>query len=1299
MSTLDESHPPTPEHGTPDSHTELNEFIDGERRKKPGAPEVTIDRERTIARDVEPGREKGPQRDRANGEKDDPGGRREFFLASRLGPDRKLISGQFLRGSRQRHRAAYQQRPREGAPPAPPGPLGSVNWTPIGPSVVSHGQASNHPPVSGRITSIVAGPSGTRVYAGAANGGVWFTADAGSDWAPLDDYAVSPSLTSGLEADSLAVGAIAVRFGATSATDLVYVGTGEANSSGDSYFGVGVKRSSSGGAAGSWTLEGTNLAGRGFFRITIDPDDPTLVLAATTAGLFRRPAAAPFTAWTQITSTFASPNGMANDIVVAGAGATKRYYCVFESDKAYSSTDGLAWTALTGLPAGGRVALAVAESDPTVAYALKQDGTLWRLVGTTFQSVAAAPPLFSFGQQGWYDIAVAVDPANANTVYLVGSLVFDSDWTLSMFKSTLTGGSGTWNFGFNAANAGNPAADATYVGRGVHADGHAFAFALNAAGIAHDGTNVWVGTDGGIFQSTASAALGTFGHRNTGLAITEMEFLGQRQDTDAQLYAGCQDNGNVRFWGEPTWFESPEGDGGGVAIDANDEYRVIRQYVRAGTFWQDGGGGWHLSSALSTATDGGASGGWAGLNFPPITNANDAAQRTAATTENNSTGFYSPLAASPAGVSPSLAAFGTNRVWLTPDWGTTWTTLPTNNNPYALGGGPSTTQDALDGAVASVEFASGTRIFAATSQTVYRFDLSGGTWTRTTLPTTGLPAFHIITDLAVQDATMGTVYVALGSGGVDHVWFFDGTSWQTAGLAMATLDAPCHAIVVDAAHPENVYLGSDAGVWKGIKTGTTTWTWALFSQGLPEAVVTDLSIHQRTRLLRAATHGRGVWEIALDAATGLDPDLYVRVNYADTGRVNGGNRFPWVDGAQDPTAKGFNVYHWMSADIKVRRPSLGGPTVSSPPTFLDFSANIGDYIDTSHIETADDAGVNRIFVQVHNRALTPLAGSDVRVLLLVTDAAAGLPALPADYAARILAGDTTNWLSATPWKFADPMTPYRNVPNAISARTAQVVYYDFDFSTLALPAGHNHVCAAAFVTTISAADQLLNPGNTSLDALTLTDKHVCHRNLHLVPAGATPQPPGGSAWRHTPQTVVIDFHNAQREEGEIEILVDRRGMMAPLSMMLPKLKLASAGSAIHGWRTHEVGGLPTEVAGYASSLLERLGEAVEELGEQLELSAKRLRHDPAVRDEREVKLRKLKGIDRSLVYVADNTSATPTISGIRIPAGGVITAAITVRAPDGAKPGDVFRFDVLQKRNGTIVGGSTYALAVYEGRQ
>jgi hypothetical protein len=40
-----------------------------------------------------------------------------------------------------------------------------------------------------------------------------------------------------------------------------------------------------------------------------------------------------------------------------------------------------------------------------------------------------------------------------------------------------------------------------------------------------------------------------------------------------------------------------------------------------------------------------------------------------------------------------------------------------------------------------------------------------------------------------------------------------------------------------------------------------------------------------------------------------------------------------------------------------------------------------------------------------------------------------------------------------------------------------------------------------------------------------------------------------------------------------------------------------------------------------------------------------------------------------------------------------------VRAPDGAKPGDQFRFDVLQRRQGTVAGGSTYALAVFEQRR
>src|SRR5262249_9110732 len=141
---------------------------------------------------------------------------------------------------------------------------------------------------------------------------------------------------------------------------------------------------------------------------------------------------------------------------------------------------------------------------------------------------------------------------------------------------------------------------------------------------------------------------------------------------------------------------------------------------------------------------------------------------------------------------------------------------------------------------------------------------------------------------------------------------------------------------------------------------------------------------------------------------------------------------------------------------------------------------------------------------------------------------------------------------------ADPMTPYHTLSSAVEARTSQVVYYDFDFSTMALPAGHNHVCAAAFITSISAVDRLIDPGNTSLDALTMIDRHVAHRNLHLVPAGAMPISPRGGAWRHEPQTVILDFHNALREETEIEIVVDRRHMVGPMMMMLSELNVVNS---------------------------------------------------------------------------------------------------------------------------------------------
>jgi hypothetical protein len=1154
--------------------------------------------------------------------------RRKLELAARLSQDRK---------------------PDGGPGPIPggtPGPAGSVNWTPLGPSVASFSGASS--PSSGRVRSLAVGPSGTRVYAGAANGGLWFTADGGTTWVPLDDYTSSPTPTiDTTEADALSVGAIAVRFGASAASDLVYVGTGEPTGNYDAYLGVGIRRSASGGASGTWTLEATALAGTSVAALAIDPDNAAgdIVYAGTGRGLYRRSAGG---SWTQVVSaTFTNSSAVVSDVVIAGSGAAKRIYVAFSGDHVYSSPDGTTWTLVAGLTGTGRIRLAVAESAPGTLYAWRADATLCRLNAGTFYPVAGAPPASTVGQ-GWYDLAVGVDPSNANVVYLVGT------WPL--FKGTVTGSAGSYNFGFNPANAGSPGSDPTWVGNGIHSDGHAIGFALNAGGTAHDPNIVWVGTDGGVFRSTSGGANNTFSARNTGLAITEYGAVPQRWDTDAVIYAGAQDNGTQRFIGEAAWLEVQGGDGGGTAVDQNAPVNVIRQYVRA---------------SLNRSIDGGQS--WSGVSFPPTTAATTD-QTNAATAESSGTGFVAPIRSTPHGVATTMVGFGTNRLWVSSDWGSSWVTLPTGTNPYGPAI-PLAGQDVIDGsAITAIAFASDSSVFAATSATLWHYQNSGGSWTRTVLPSAGLPAFRYITDISVADPVAGTCYISLGYSGSPHVYYWDGASWHPA-MPTSVIDVPTHAVAVDPDHPDQVYVGTDVGCFRGQFSAGPSWTWTVYSAGLPECAITDLAVHQRARLLRAATHGRGVWEITLDATAASDPDLYLRVNAADTGRIVSGARFGWVEGAQDPYRPSANVYHWMSADIKVRRGSLAGlPALPTPVDYLAFATEIGDYVDsTTDIETADTSGADRIFVEVHNRSLTPVAGSAVRVLALVTDASLGLPALPANYASHLTAGDTSaGWLAGSNWRFLDPAQPYKSPPGEVNVRTPGVVEFTFDFASLSLPGGHDHVCIAAFVTT--AADPL-TASTPSLDDLTMHDKHVAHRNLHLVTAGATPGTVPGDGSGQSPQTFLVDIVNAARKQVVADIVFERGDFPGRIGLLLPK-ELAKYAERDKDLRT-----LPIEKA--ESYLGPGWLEAVRALVADGRKRPEQLQRQVA----------RLGSLDLSQLHLVAEV-ARPMLRGLPLEAGQRFPAAIVVVPPEQAKVGDRYQLTLIQQVGKHIVGGSTYLIAM-----
>src|SRR5713101_6979640 len=135
-----------------------------------------------------------------------------------------------------------------------PGVPGSVNWVPLGPSVISREFSGIYPNCGGRVVDLAVGPGGARAYAASAYGGPWFTPDGGATWAPINDYATVPTYAlAGTDINSTVLGSIAVKFGATAALDYVFVGTGMGTG------GVGIMSSPSGGSAGSWVPEAINL--------------------------------------------------------------------------------------------------------------------------------------------------------------------------------------------------------------------------------------------------------------------------------------------------------------------------------------------------------------------------------------------------------------------------------------------------------------------------------------------------------------------------------------------------------------------------------------------------------------------------------------------------------------------------------------------------------------------------------------------------------------------------------------------------------------------------------------------------------------------------------------------------------------------------------------------------------------------------------------------------------------------------------------------------------------------------------
>jgi hypothetical protein len=86
-------------------------------------------------------------------------------------------------------------------------------------------------------------------------------------------------------------------------------------------------------------------------------------------------------------------------------------------------------------------------------------------------------------------------------------------------------------------------------------------------------------------------------------------------------------------------------------------------------------------------------------------------------------------------------------------------------------------------------------------------------------------------------------------------------------------DEPVFTVAVDPARPNEVYIGTEYGVYVNT-SGWSGTTWTKINNGqLPHVHVHQLEFSRANGKLRAATHGRGIWELTVACPSFTPPVL------------------------------------------------------------------------------------------------------------------------------------------------------------------------------------------------------------------------------------------------------------------------------------------------------------------------------------------------------------------------------------------------------------------------------------------
>ena len=761
--------------------------------------------------------------------------------------------------------------------------------------------------MGGRLVDIEVHPAEPYTfYVAYASGGLWRTENNGLSFDPLFD-----------EQPTMIMGDVAID---PNDPDVLWVGTGENNSSRSSYGGLGVFRSDDGGESWHWKgLGDTDRIG----RILVDPRDSDVVLVAALGRLYTKSGDRGIyrsedggatwqrvlegTGWTGFIDLVRHPTDP--EIVYAAAWErSRRPHDFVEGGSGtgiYRSDDGgRTWTRLEGgFPQGrdaGRIGLAVSAASPSTVYAFLDNQQMlpeeqWDLGGAAITAKRLRTmSREEFLRQDPEEIESFVRSADLHPSISgekLTQMVRDGEVTLEQILATLTD-----------ANAGLFDTDI-------------------------EGPQVWRSDDRGTtwhktHDEPIREMVYTYGYyfgqiRVSPTDVDRIYIMGVpilRSDDGGATWIGLDDRvvhvdyqsmviddehhdrvmvgndgGLAMSWdGGLTWLEfnkNPVGQFYTIHVDMDEPYNIYGGLQDNGTWkgpstaepddaraWRflNGGDGFYVQTDDRDGTT------YAGFQFGYYTRIDPDGSRHRVRPRNQLDepalryNWMTPIQLS--SHNQDIVYFGANMLFRSMDKGETW---------VAISGDLTRTRDRGDvpfGTITSIDESTHHfgEIYVGTDDgQLWRTRDGGATWTDIS---DGVVRDRWITRVVVSTHDEARVYASLNGYRDDdmaaYVYRSDdrGASWTS--IADGLPAEPVNVIREDPENEDVLYVGTDRGAYVSLDRGGS---WMALSGGIPNVPVHDLVVHPRDKDLVAGTHGRSVWVLDVEPIQLLDDELRAKV--------------------------------------------------------------------------------------------------------------------------------------------------------------------------------------------------------------------------------------------------------------------------------------------------------------------------------------------------------------------------------------------------------------------------------------